>query len=77
MVNLYQLSLHVESQLFLLFLITPCKITSLLLDYFTVPLHSPNGRHLPAIMAVRGDCQSPGVRGVCQTVGIPTSHFSP
>ena len=26
-------------------------------DAFTVPLHSPNGRHLPAIRAVQGDCQ--------------------
>ena len=25
-------------------------------DSFTVPLHSPNGRHLPAIRAVQGDC---------------------
>ena len=28
-----------------------------LLDSFTVPLHSPNGRHLPAIRAVQWDCQ--------------------
>ena len=26
------------------------------LDSFTVPLHSPNGRHLPAIRAVQRDC---------------------
>ena len=29
------------------------------LDSFTVCLHSPNGRHLPAIRAVQGDCQCP------------------
>ena len=29
------------------------------LDLFTVSLHSPNGRHLPAIRAVQGDCQWP------------------
>ena len=28
-----------------------------IIDYFTVPLHSPNGRHLPSIRAVQGDCQ--------------------
>ena len=28
-------------------------------DYLTVSLHSPNGRHLPAIRAVQGDCQCP------------------
>ena len=26
------------------------------LDSFTVPLHSPNGRHLPAVRAVQRDC---------------------
>ena len=26
-------------------------------DYLTVSLHSPKGRHLPAIGAVQGDCQ--------------------
>ena len=29
------------------------------LDSFTVCLHSPNGRHLPTIRAVQGDCQCP------------------
>ena len=29
------------------------------LDSFTAPLHSPNGRHLPAIRAVKVDCQWP------------------
>ena len=29
------------------------------LDYFTVSLHSPNGRHLPAVRAVQGYCQWP------------------
>ena len=28
-------------------------------DSFTVSLHSPNGRHLPAVRAVQGDCQWP------------------
>ena len=27
------------------------------IDYFTVSLHSPNGRHLPAVKAAQGDCQ--------------------
>ena len=35
----------------------------LTLDSFTVPLHSPNGRHLPAIRAVQGDCQWPVKNG--------------
>ena len=26
------------------------------IDSFTVSLHSPNGRHLPAVRAVQGDC---------------------
>ena len=26
------------------------------LDSFTAPLHSPNGRHLPAVRDVQGDC---------------------
>ena len=29
------------------------------IDSFTVSLHSPNGRHMPAIRAVQGDCQWP------------------
>ena len=29
------------------------------IDSFTVSLHSPNGRHLPAIRALQGDCQGP------------------
>ena len=29
------------------------------IDYFTVSLHSTNGRHLPAVRAVQGDCQWP------------------
>ena len=41
------------------------------LDSFTVPGHSPNGRHLPAIKAVSGDCQWP-----LQTMAIPTSYLS-
>ena len=29
------------------------------IDAFTVSLHSPNGRQMPAIRAVQGDCQWP------------------
>ena len=29
------------------------------IDHFTVSLHSPNSRYLPAVMAVQGDCQWP------------------
>ena len=33
----------------------------------TVPLHSPNGGHLPAIRAVQGDCETVwGLPAVCQ-----------
>ena len=32
-------------------------LLSCLLDSFTAPLHSPNGRHLPAVRAVQGDCE--------------------
>ena len=41
-------------------------------DSFTVSLHSPNGRHLPAVTAVQGGCQWP-----FKTVIIPTAHVSP
>ena len=34
-------------------------IISIDIDSFTVFLHSPNGRHLPAVRAVQGDCQWP------------------
>ena len=27
------------------------------LDSFTVSLHRPNGRHMPAVRAVQGDCE--------------------
>ena len=30
-----------------------------MLDSFTVSLHSPNGRQMPAVRAVQGDCQWP------------------
>ena len=33
------------------------NVKCLSLESFTVSLHSPNGRHLPAIRAVQGDCQ--------------------
>ena len=42
------------------------------IDSFTVSLHSPNGRHLPAIRAMQGDCQWPW-----KMVEIPTGHVSP
>ena len=32
---------------------------SLAIDVFTVSLHNRNGRHLPAVKAVQGDCQWP------------------
>ena len=38
-------------------------------DSFTVPLHNPNGRHLPAIRAVQGDCQ-----WHLKMAEIPTGH---
>ena len=41
-------------------------------DSFTVSLHSPNGRHLPAVRAVQGDCQWPW-----ETVRITTGRVSP
>ena len=34
-------------------------VSRLPLDSFTVPLHSSNGRHLPAVKAVQGDCRWP------------------
>ena len=39
-----------------------------IVDSFTVSLHSPNGRQI----AVQGDCQWP-----LKTVKIPTGHMSP
>ena len=42
------------------------------LDSLTVSLHNPNGRHLPAVRAVQGDCQWPLKYG-----GIPTDYISP
>ena len=38
---------------------------------FTVSLHNPNGRQLPAIRAVQGDRQ-----WLCKMVEIPTGHMS-
>ena len=42
------------------------------LDSFTVSLHSTNGRHLPAIRAVQGDCQWPLIM-----LEIPTCYMIP
>ena len=42
------------------------------LDSFTVSLHSPNGRQLPAVRVVQGDCQWP-----LTTVEISISDVSP
>ena len=42
------------------------------IDRFTVSLYFPNGRHLPAIRAVQGDCQ-----WLLKTVEIPTGQMSP
>ena len=39
-------------------------------DSFTVPLHIPYGRHMPAARAVQGDCQWPK-----ETAKIPTAHM--
>ena len=50
------------------------SVTQLLLqalDSFTVSLHSANGRHLPGVRAVQGDCQ-----WLCKIVEISTSHLS-
>ena len=45
------------------------------LDYFTVSLHSPNDRHLPAAGAVQGDRQWPLKSvGNCHRTCKPTSH---
>ena len=41
-------------------------------DSFTVPLHTPDDRHLPVIRAVQR-----AVTGVWKTLGIPTGHMSP
>ena len=35
---------------------TDAGLVSSVLDSFTVPLHSPNGRHLPAVRVVQRDC---------------------
>ena len=42
------------------------------LDAFTVSLHSPNGRHLPAVRAMQGDCQ-----WFIKTMEIPNGHTNP
>ena len=44
-------------------------------DFFKVPLHSPNGRHFPAVRAVQ--ITKGTVTGVSKTVGIPTGHVTP
>ena len=36
----------------------PVGISTVFEMPLTVPLHSPNGRHLPAIKAVQGDCET-------------------
>ena len=33
-----------------------CHNIGSVLDYFTLPLHSPNSKHLPAVRAVQRDC---------------------
>ena len=38
---------------------TNFAVFSCALDSFTVSLHSPNSRHLPAVRATQGDCQWP------------------
>ena len=50
----------------------PLQSAGLAVDSFTVSLHSPNSRHLPAVRAVQRDCQWP-----LKTMEIPTSHVSP
>ena len=42
------------------------------LDSYTVPLHNPNCRHLPAVRAVKGDCQ-----WLLKFVKIPISNHEP
>ena len=39
---------------------------------FTVSLHCPNGRHLPAVRVVQGDCQ-----WICKTVKTPADPVIP
>ena len=48
-----------------------CHTHGCLLDCFTVSLHSPNGRHLPAIRAVQGDCPIATKLGLCSSVVVP------
>ena len=48
-----------------------CSYSHTDLDFFTVPLHSPNGRQL-----LLGHCKGT-VAGVWKTVGIPTGHMCP
>ena len=43
-----------------------------LVDYFTAFMHSPSDRHLPALMAVQGDCQ-----WLLKTAEIGIGHVSP
>ena len=51
----------------------PCQMIMIRkpLDYFTVPLHSHNGRHLPAIRALQGNYQRP-----LEIMEIPAGHMS-
>ena len=42
------------------------------LDSFTVSLHSPNGRQLPAVRAVQGDCQQ-----ILKNVWNPHQSYTP
>ena len=48
------------------------RLGQVVLDPFTVLLHNPNDKNLPAVRAVQGDCQLP-----VKTMGIPTRRESP
>ena len=44
--------------------------------FFTVPLHSPNDRHLPVVRAGQGNCQWPQKNVVnCHRLREPTIHY--
>ena len=53
------------------------EFTTHRLDCFTVSLHSQNGRHLPAVRAVQGDCRWPLKNGGnCYQLCEPRMHYN-
>ena len=52
----------------------PVGIPTVFCKALTVPLHSPNGRQMPAIKAVQGDCERVYTSDVPARENVPREH---